>query len=597
MNRLLALSLIATSFAAAGCRKISPEAPAEGYGVPDGQVTGVNGTSTGTGTNASLTIEKNLSNAKSPLGMALAAFGSATSEWISVDQMTQATDWVEIDCAALPEDAASATVGSLSFSAAGWVDALPGNGNCAATRLFSNFQGHYPAGRYLIRYEGGGTIEVSGDATTVTPVDVGESYFEVASPTTAGVLLKFRTLRPSDALRNMEIVMPGGVCGLSATKLDPFSSCSTSRGGTGVCNDDFTCYDFADVLADRFDSAGGASFTSDVSDGKRIFFHPVFLATLKRYRALNFRRWMGELGRPSPVSPDLGSHVGWLGRYQGVPWDLIVALSNVVQADPWVTIPPAISDATAGEMAALFEDKLETHLKPYVELGGEFWASSPVNTYFTDLAVASSYATYEAAYVSRLLAIANVWNTHLSAERVQIVGTVSMADSAMPERLSVMLSGMELFDVFATSLRFDLPVAGGTDSTSMTQLFDAVNGVGGSVDQVDTALAAMRLATVPLGKPLVAYGSGPALTTALTSNDARETARQDARMTAAMIQNLDNWKARGGQLIFHDKSADDADEAGVDAWGALDYQQDSASRIKAALDSFIRANACWWGGC
>ncbi len=575
-----------------GCRKISPESPEGGCGVP-ATVAGSGGLG------ASGAIAKNTANATSPLGIALARFGAGTSEWISADHMVQAGAWVEVDCFSVPADSFSADQGDLTIGPTGWVDALSLTGTCAATHLFRSAAGSYPAGTYLVKFDGGGTLEVSGDASTVTSVDTGISSFIVTDPTPNGVLLKIRTLRAGDGIRNVRVISPGGVCGKTSTELDPFAQCRTSRGGAGTCAAGLSCYDFADVLANRYDGEEAAAFVGTVTARSRIFFHPLFLNSLKFYRALNFRRWAPPLGMASPTRATIGANLGQFAETRGAPWEVEIALANLLQADPWVTLPVQLTNSDAGTMAAVFAAGLNTNLNPYVEYAGEFWRPSAVRTYLETEASTSGIGSYEDLYIYRMASLTANWKGNFSGSRTQFVETVSASDSGMPDRLHVAEHGLDLFDVVAMAQRFDVPMPAGQDATSITNLFDAIGGVGGAseLDAASARASAMVSAAGLQGMALVGYGSGPMLSAALSGSDPRTQARLDARMGTVTARNLATWHTLGGQLIFHDKSADDEDTGSFDPWGSLMNQEDETSEIQKALQSFVEGNPCWWAGC
>ena len=248
----------------------------------------------------------------------------------------------------------------------GWVRSLPvGNDwrrfRSVVTTMFTELNGRYPAGKYLVLYDGEGTVEYSGDAK----LNVAES-------------------RPN---RHVIDVTPNNGINLIISSTDP------NKKGNYIRN--------IRVLFPGYDENSAAN---------QIFF-PAFLNSLSKYKSIRFMDWMrvnwstdGKRARaliePQPVmvhpldtlqeptlrSAELYQPTYWRDRpmpsdarystHEGVPIELMVALSNQLHADPWFSVVHTADDNYIREMARLVRSSLNPQLKLYLEYSNEVWNDS-----------------------------------------------------------------------------------------------------------------------------------------------------------------------------------------------------------------------------
>lgn len=97
-------------------------------------------------------------NAHSPLGMNLMKNVSYASGWAFVDAWKHARAWIS-----QKPGMGWGEGGPLDRDENGWVWSLL-EGQIARTLLLLDLSGHYPAGRYIVLYDGQGTIEYRGAA-------------------------------------------------------------------------------------------------------------------------------------------------------------------------------------------------------------------------------------------------------------------------------------------------------------------------------------------------------------------------------------------------------------------------------------------------
>lgn len=91
--------------------------------------------------------------------------------------------------------------------------------------------GHYPAGRYIVLYDGQGTIEYRGAAQKdIAASRQGRDVIEVDPFREGAIRIRIPTLDRSDHLRNIRVIMPGGVCAD-----DPFQWCRDNDDCSSDC--------------------------------------------------------------------------------------------------------------------------------------------------------------------------------------------------------------------------------------------------------------------------------------------------------------------------------------------------------------------------
>ena len=288
------------------------------------------------------------------------------------------------------------TCDDLSFDAYGWVAEIPDtcadgidewkqSATTGALRFIQH--GSVPEGVYTVLYEGTGTLKFSGlarylgetEVTTINP-DVKALQINVtiedksASDQIAGLRYQILETDISDPIRNIRIVIPGSAC--------------LSDDGFWL-TEEIDCTDkvtkpFAEILAD---------------DRNAILFNPDYLRELKPYKSIR----MMNMIKASPAFPYIecpsknqdcvymplewdmrakmddavwgaSAQTPLTGRYgRGAPPEVLIALANVLQADPWFTIPHSATDEYVTEFAQLVKATLSPGLKPYIEYSNETW--------------------------------------------------------------------------------------------------------------------------------------------------------------------------------------------------------------------------------
>lgn len=178
------------------------------------------------------------------------------------------------------------------------------------------------AGRYLLRFEGNGIVEVAGRATNVR-YHPGEVQFDF-TPGRGSVHLRIQRTdnrRTGDYVRNITVVKQ--------------------------------------EHAQAFDAGA--------------LFNPDWLARIDGFGTLRFMNWMRTNHSMQSIWEDR-PHVADVSYvHHGVPVEIMVALANKLRLNPWFNMPHLADDAYATAFATLVRDTLDPGLQTYVEFSNEVW--------------------------------------------------------------------------------------------------------------------------------------------------------------------------------------------------------------------------------
>lgn len=301
-------------------------------------------------------------NSTSPLGTNLHLVTDWSSEYPFVDAFKASRPWI-------PQNATvwdTREYNLIDLDEHGWVRSLPAAGSplqfrYVSTLMFTNMGEHYPAGRYLVLYDGAGTITYGMDAVKNAALSQpGRDVLDVTPGlTNLGILLTITAtdpLRTGNYIRNIRVLTPG------------------------------------------FDETNYAAQ----------LFHPNFINSIARYRVLRFMDWMRTNLDPNaalravwgtalhPLADvernpylSLETDTGPLewesrplpsdARYStdaGVPLEVMLELAARIGADPWFNIPHRASNAYIANFATVTRDRLTIEQRVYVEYSNEVWNGS-----------------------------------------------------------------------------------------------------------------------------------------------------------------------------------------------------------------------------
>jgi hypothetical protein len=513
----------------------------------------------------------------------------------------------------------------LDLDGDGWVRSLPPcpaapGAFCMARTVINSSGADYPAGTYLVLFDGSGTLTYSGGASRNAGASTpGRDVVDVVGDSIWILTLESTAPAPNH-VRNIRILAPG------------------------------------------FDPALAPVPT----------FHPDFLAELAPYRTLRFMDWGrtnggGFGGAPNPqvefADRALLSDAHWT-REAGVPLEAMIELANVSGTEPWFTIPHQASAAYVTAFAQVVLAQLEAGRRVYVEHSNEVWNNFPqrfdvendaegnfpggaassftkrmnqhglrtrricdafrqvfgaqseritcalgaqaANTFTGEeaaacpLAVAAGLVTGSCLQPGDAYAIAPYFGNYLDGRE----NADEVAGWTLDDLFDEIESGAQLLDDNANGNSPE-PPDGDDVQTPCTRFPPAANVPPcaiSALDEVTTWISNYRQSADAGGYRLVAYEGGQHLVgiQGVENNPAVSNlfvaANRDARMGEAYDRYLESWKASGGELFVHFTLSFGYGKFG--SWGAIESLQQVPRPPKAAaIDAFNAANPCWWAEC
>lgn len=274
----------------------------------------------------------------------------------------------------------------------GWPLRMPSEVTHLTTLIFSGLDAAMisVAGRYVLRYRGTGRIEIEGRASNITyePGRIGFDY----APGPGSVMIHLRAIDPADPLRQISIVRQDRTALFDAGQL----------------------------------------------------FNPDFLARLRGAEVLRFMGWMrtnNAVLRTVDDLPRTDDHVWSSDR--GVPPEVMVALANELDLDPWFTLPHLADDDLVRRYAQRVRDNLEPGRRAWVEFSNEIWNWSFEQRHWADEQALKEWGVEGAGIqygAFRAAQVADIWTEEFApssaARLVRVVGTFTGAAGAEDEMLN-----------------------------------------------------------------------------------------------------------------------------------------------------------------
>ncbi len=465
---------------------------------------------------------------------------------------------------------------SLDLDTLGWVRSLPSQASAPIFTMAATYwdvPAQFPAGRYIVRYEGEGAIEYGLAAAKDTSRSTPRRDVISVDPSKGGILLRIVSTDPNNKgnyIRNITVVLESDEQLLSTNT-----------------------------------------------------FSASFLNQLRPYQALRFMDWMRT---------NNSSNASWNARAtstdarystdKGVPAEVMISLVNSTGKIPWFTLPHQADDTYIQSFAALTRATLRSDLPVYVEYSNEVWndafsqgswvqargeATWPggaesgftkrVNFYgrraaeicdlwkaaFSDepsrvvcvmaSQAANSWTASEAlscplwnqgpcvAHGISALAIAPYFGDYLGQEeaRSEVRSWIGQSDGGLSTLFSELRSGSRL--------------SSGPTSGALSRSFEWID-----ANKLVADANGIALATYEGGQHLVGIGSAgddDSITTLFTN------ANRDSRLANLYTDYLSGWNNRGGGLFMHFTDITDYTKYG--SWGALERVGQTSSPKYNAL--------------
>jgi hypothetical protein len=427
----------------------------------------------------------------------------------------------------------------LDLDENGYPKSLP-EGVWAESPLIS-FQGHpWPSGNYTVLYQGRGKLSFGASAAGI--VEQAPGRMVVTLESRGGNLhLSILETDPRDPIRDIRVIMPGFE---KASRTNPWNP-QFLRRWRGVA-----CLRFMD-----------------------------FMATNNSI----IQKWAD---RPKLTDATFAG--------QGVPLELLIDLSNRLQADPWFCIPHMADDKFVRRFATMVSERLDRSLKVHIEYSNEIWNSGfRQNKYAAEKGMSLGLAKepWEAAWLftarrsveifqifedvfggsRRLVRIlpAQSGNTFMGKKILDFENAGSRAD-ALAIAPYVGLNVAEVPD------RYTPLAASVVEKWDVSKVFEHLRTK--SLPETVESVRAYRALASARGLDLVAYEGGqhlvgirgaennPTLTALFHAANA------DRGMGDIYTRLFAAWEAQGGSLFCHFSSVAKWSKWG--SWGALQYFDD-----------------------
>ncbi len=479
------------------------------------------------------------------------------------------------------------TKGNIVYDKNGWPKNL--NGGQVGTRfLYKLPKKTVPEGLYTVLYDGEGILSYSDDAKLVFR-EKGKDIIKITagSDNEFRVKLVIKHSNPANYLRNIRVLLPGGIC--SNNKFKRVNSQKQCR---------------------------GSQFLSFEKYHEKLVFNPDYLNYMKDFKVIRFMNMSGITR--NPISrwenrPKL-QDATWAGKQgvRGAPIEIMVALANMLNADPWFNIPHKADNNFVRRYAQYVKQHLKPGLKAYVEYTNEAW-----NTIFDQ----AHYVKNEGErlrldsdrdkagykfFSMRSVQIFDMWEQTFggTSRIVRVMGSWA-GWTRMSEMLLTYRNAYKKTDAIAIAPYFFPSTASAKRARSVAQLFKMMYDPKEkySIPSVLKYIRKNAEMANKFGVDLIAYEGGQHLvdwkSRTITSNPTRLfiQANRDMRMAKAYTDFMRGWKANGGKLFVNFSAPRTYQWFG--SWGTKEYITQPLNKAPKhrALLNFARRNPCWWSAC
>ncbi len=577
------------------------------------------------------------------VGVNLTGFDYWSPDFPTINQLKRAGGWLT-QCT-YPKDAGCTNFSNgqsgwdtleqskLVLDAQGYPMSLPAaNDTSVKYRRVSALMFHddsrvHPAGKYIVLYEGSGTIEYSMAGTKVaTESKPGRDVVNVTNTDSNGLLLTISATDPNNHLRNIRVLPPGGVCSLDQSQFAlTTEECAAQNLGSLV----------------PFENL------------KNRWWHPKFVADLKGFRTIRFLDWNRTNSSPLANWADRPQRddAMWSGP-AGVPVNMMVNLANEVGADPWINLPLHATDDYAMRWARQIKTLLAPKLNLIVEYSNEPWNYAfPAANWMKEQAAAmwpdqvakgvSVYTLQSSWYGMRSAQLCKIVKTEFGADASRVKCVMNgfaqnawtsaqemdcpYAQSIIGQACYKVMDGLAIAPYFGAYIG-DQSVRG-TVKTWYTQpdggvskLFEEILGqdangnkvtpplygktkdsyIDGAVAQAKTWMQANKNEAAARGLPLMSYEGGQHLVMYPGDTDQQwlnlmTAANRDPRMGTAYTRTLADWQAVGGQVYTLFNHVYRPGKYG--AWGLKETQYQESNPKWQAVLPYRDTKQCWWPNC
>jgi hypothetical protein len=472
---------------------------------------------------------------------------------------------------------------TLNLDSNGWVRSIPGATSSQSYRsagTLLNQNADYRPGRYVVLYEGTGTINYGLDAQKVTADSTpGRDIIQVTTPR-AGIHFNIQATDPQntgDYIRNIQV------------------------------------YHESDLpLAEL-----------------GVKFNPDFLQKIKEFGTLRFMDWMDTNHSDQKDWSDRPKlkDANWSSK--GVPVEVMVELANETGCSAWINIPHQATDDYIRKFATYVRDHLDPNLKVYVEFSNEVW-----NWQFEQMHYAQAQAEarwgrdvsngYLQWYGMRSAQTAQIWKSVFGNQSNRLTTTIATQtgwrglENAILNTPAWVAEGNQpawrSMDAYAITGYFNGGLGMPENTNTVRSWLSEPDGgfrkafeqlrqgnlleVGSSVADVIENFRYHGAVAQQHNLQLVTYEGGQHVVGIKgIENDSQLTnffiaLNRRPEMKQLYQQMLEGWKQAGGALFNH--FVDVAAPGKWGSWGSLENLNQTTSPKYSALMEFIARHNRWW---
>jgi hypothetical protein len=264
----------------------------------------------------------NTSNLTSPMATNLAGVSDFSTQFPFLNFVKQARDWVR-QCMTCSYGNGPA-IEAFALNADGYPTIIP-DGAYIDMIVIEQEDNVIPDDRYVVTWDGTGSLDV----TLTTYTNRSDSDHRIEIDNGGRLWLRITATNSSDSIRNIKVFRK--------------------------------------------------SQESYINQGK--IFNPDFLDKIKHFKTLRFMDWLATNNSPIVDISDRITPGNYSYSYgyrngkivNGVPWEIVVALGNEMDADIWVNVPHLSTPAYQEAFATYVKNNLNPNLKVYVEFSNEVW--------------------------------------------------------------------------------------------------------------------------------------------------------------------------------------------------------------------------------
>lgn len=522
-------------------------------------------------------------NSVSPLGINTNEVFEQDASIPFVDLFRVATPFHEnIRCRA--QDKPCLTSAEVEYDSHDWPKDLKG-GKAGAFFLRNVALAALPEGDFHVLYDGEGQIDYLQNVELIAREDGMDTIrFNAREDGFMTAALQITQSNPSDPLKNIRILMPGGIC-----SDNPFVQVVNANACEYSEYLDFKTY------------------------YKAITFNPDYLNFMKDFGVIRFMPMSGITRNPSSKweeRPNL-QEATWGGIYgaRGAPLEIQIKLANILKADPWLNVPHAADDKYIQQFAEYVKTHLNPELTPHIEYTNEAWNANFVhNEYMQKMGIAEKLdkdamlAGYK-YYAKRSVEFFKIWESVYNGHDkfVRIIG----GWDTRPDISGIILAYNDTYksvDALAIAPYIAGNTRGFRESKTVDDIFKLLNDETSyrSLPKIMHELEKHADLAKDFGVSLIAYEGGQGLVDWATKDYKQHpnplffAANRDQRMSDLYLKLYKEWRDMGADLFVAFSAPRSCNWHGC--WGLKEHiRQDLKDAPKlTASQSFIANNPRWW---